>query len=115
MQWIEREPASFDLVVQQPFVIEPLQLRDDFILAGATRPPHEEVAADLALSLQQLRAAGVRAAVLFVPFRGEQPQITHFRLAQIALPPETGSAGEDAAFGTGARFGESPLGQARFN
>jgi hypothetical protein len=115
MQWVEREPAAFDVVVQRPFVIEPKRLRDDFILAGATRPPHQEVAADLTATVMQLRAAGVRAGVRFAPFREEQRQITRFRFDQIVLPPETASAGEDGGFGTGARFGESPLGQGRFN
>jgi hypothetical protein len=115
MSWIEKEAASFQVRVPRTIVDEPLALIDDFALAGATWPPREEIAADLAATISQLRAAGVRAEVFFDPFTETQRQHDRFEASWVDTPPERASAGEHDALTIGARFGETALGRSRFN
>lgn len=115
MSWIEKEAASFEVHVPRTVVMEPRTIVDDFIRAGATRPPHEEVAEDLGATIQQLRAAGVKAALHHDAFHEWQRQIVRFAPSWIVIPPERGSAGEHDEVATGARFDETALGRSRFN
>lgn len=115
MSWIEKQGASFEVHVPRKIVVEPRTLIDDFARAGATRPPHEEIAEDLRETVQQLRAAGVRAGLHLDAFRETQRQTIRFALPWLQLPPEQGSAGEHDEFAAGARFGESAHGRSRFN
>ena len=63
MEWTETEPASFELRVPRYLVSEPEEL-----VAASDERPFEQVGGALADSVAQLRAAGVRAKVEFVPF-----------------------------------------------
>ena len=108
MEWVETEPASFEVRVPRPFVVGP---------AGQTLDggrPHELVAAALAASVQELRAAGVKAEVRLEPFAEIQPQRIRVQLPWVILPPERGPSGAGEDVGLGGRFGESGLGGARF-
>jgi hypothetical protein len=104
MDWVETEPASFELRVPRYVVIN----------SGETGPWHEEVADALRAAIARLHAAGVRAQVRFVPFVEKQPQQTRFWIAAKVLDPETGPAGERDVVTFGGRFGESGLGDSRF-
>lgn len=108
LQWMETEPACFEVHVPRYIVIEPQAAAD-----GPERP-FREVADGLVASITDLRAAGVKAAVLFDPFGETQRQKVIARLPWKVLDPETGPSGETRALDLGARFGESPLDQTRF-
>lgn len=115
MTWIEKEAASFEIRVPRTIVDEPVVLIEDFVLAGATRRPHEEIEADLTATIPQLRGAGVRAEVFFDPFLETQRQHDHFDPSWVDTPPQLGSAGEHDTVAAGARFSETALGRSRFN
>ncbi|HKO57300.1 MAG TPA: hypothetical protein VJ276_15600, partial [Thermoanaerobaculia bacterium] len=115
LAWIEEEPASFEVRVPLTIVMEPRALADEFRRASLTRPPWAEVADDLAETLPQLRAAGVRAALHFDSFHDTQEQIVSGSPSWIALDPETATAGQDDRVAIGARFDETVLERSRFN
>jgi hypothetical protein len=108
MAWVETEPASFELRVPRYIVSEPSELVSEL----AARPM-QQVASALVDSIQQLRAAGVRSSVTFVPFSETQPQSITVRLPWKTLDPETAPVGT-ADLLLGGRFGESSLGGARY-
>jgi hypothetical protein len=64
--------------------------------------------------MQELRAAGVRSAVRFVPFTERQTQQARVTMPWVVLPPQQAPAGEREEMALGGQFGESPLGGARF-
>lgn len=107
MSWTEREPASFEVRVPRTIVEEP---------AGAAPEarPHRLVADALTSAIGSLHAAGVRAAVRFVPFTETQQQrITHI-LPWVWLDPERASSGTGETLELGFHFEETGLGRGRF-
>ncbi|HEX9821342.1 MAG TPA: hypothetical protein VGD07_17205 [Methylomirabilota bacterium] len=108
MDWIETTPACFEVHVPRWMVSEPADLA-----AASTPRPHEQVAEGLVDTIRQLHAAGVRAEVHFRPFTERQPQHVTVRLPWKILDPETAPTGA-AELTLGGRFGESPLGGARY-
>jgi hypothetical protein len=108
MAWTESEPASFELRVPAHLVIEPASAD---VSAG---PPHRQVTDALVASVAYLRAAGVKAHVVFVPFEESQPQTAIARVPWMVLDPETGPAGDTGSIELGGRFGDSALDRARF-
>lgn len=115
MSWSETEPAAFEVRIPRGVVLESALMNRELRVAGMSRTPREEVADDLRDMLPQLRAAGVRAAVLFDPFRDTQPQFDRFtEPGRVYLDSETAPTGRDR-FGMGARFDQTPLQLARLN
>ena len=104
MDWTETEPAAFEVHVPRYIIIAP----------GDAEPRFLQVEDALRDSIGRLHAAGVRADVAFDPFTEEQRQETRFRLGMKVLDPEQGSAGERDQVAVGGRFGESGLGDSRF-
>ena len=107
MEWTEVEPASFEVRVPRYLVIEPAGSG-----AGGARP-YQQVGEALAASVQELRAAGVRAETRFEPFVEVQPQRPRAQLPWVVIEPERASAGRRDEVSLGARFGESGLGEGR--
>lgn len=108
MRWMETEPACFELHVPRRIVIEPADA-----VASSDRP-YQKVSDGLVSSVAELRAAGVKAQVVFVPFQESQRQTVVGRLPWKVLDPETAPSGDTKSIELGARFGESPLDQSRF-
>jgi hypothetical protein len=104
MDWVETEPASFEVRIPRYVVISP----------GDAEPRHDQVAEALRDAIARLHAAGVRAELVLVPFIDEQRQETRFSIAAKVLDPETGSAGRQDTVTSGGRFGETALGDSRF-
>ena len=113
--WVEREPASFEVRLPRTIVIEPLALRREFRAAKLTGAPIDEIVDDLADTLPQLRAAGVRAELRMEGFTETQQHFDRFRLGWIVIDPESGPAGTNDRVGTGAQFGETAVGVSNFN
>lgn len=107
MAWTETEPASFEVQVPRAIVVEPAGSAP-----GST--PHELAAAALERAIGDLHAAGVRAALRFMPFVETQPQAVRHTLPWVTLDPEPGPSGLEAAIDLGGRFGETGLGRGRF-
>jgi hypothetical protein len=107
MEWIEHEPAAFEVGVPRHLVVE------EATGAPAAERPHRQVGEALAVSIQELRAAGVRAGVRFVPFGEVQRQKVQTTLPWIVVDPERASPGAKDVVAIGARFGESGLGVGR--
>lgn len=105
--WNETEPAAFDVRVPRGVAIE----RTD---AGAPEAPHVVVERGMADSVRRLHAAGVRAGVGFEPFTDRQPMHEAFDRPFRVFDPERGPAGVDAGATLGGRFGETRLGQSRY-
>jgi len=108
MEWVETEPATFAVRVPRQLVVEPASLA-----SADTRRPFEQVADALRSSIRELRAAGVRALVEFVPFREQQRQSVKVTLPWRIIDPEVGPTGA-ADLLLGGRFGETRLGGARY-
>lgn len=109
MEWVETEPASFELRVPRGVVVEPFGPT-----AGAAAHTYEQVEDGLRDAIGQLHAAGVRADVRFVPFVEAQPQRVKVTLPWVVLDREVGPTGFTAGTELGGRFGESSLGGSRF-
>jgi hypothetical protein len=109
MAWTEVEPASFEVRVPWGVVAEAPEL------AGLPDgPAHDRLADALSASVDGLRAAGVRARVVFEPFTDTQPQSVRATLPWVVIDPERGPLGGDE-LELGARFGESALDRTRFD
>jgi hypothetical protein len=106
MNWTETEPACFEARVPRYLVIEPSRV--------ASNSLHYEVGQALESSIDGLRAAGVKAAVRFVPFEETQRQKVRARVPWKVLDPETGPTGETRSVELGGRFGDSSLDESRF-
>jgi len=104
VNWIETEPASFEVRIPRYVVIGP----------GDAEPRYDQVAEALRDAITRLHAVGVRAEVVLVPFIEEQKQETQFSIAAKVLDAETGSAGRQDTVTSGGRFGETGLGDSRF-
>lgn len=115
LQWIEREPASFEVRLPRTIVIEPLSLRREFRAAKLAGSPFDEIANDLADTLPQLRAAGVLAALQLDGFSETQSTFDRFRPGWVVIEPESGPAGANDRVGTGARFDDTAVGFSNFN
>jgi hypothetical protein len=110
MDWIETEPASFEVHVPRFLVVEP-----SLIPSGQDgRRTWEHIAEGLEDAIRQLHAAGVKAEVRFVPSVETQRQRVRVRLPWIVTEPERASAGTGDTVSIGGRFGESSLGRSRF-
>jgi hypothetical protein len=103
LEWTEAQPASYEVRVPRFLVREP-----------AETEMHGLVSSALEESIGELRAAGVRSGVRFLPFAERQTQRTKVTLPWVVLPPQAGTAGENEDLALGGQFGESPLGSARF-
>jgi hypothetical protein len=113
--WVEHEPASFEVRLPRTIVIEPLALRREFRASKLSGTPYDEIADDLADTLPQLRAAGVRAELRLEGFTEIQQHYDRFRPGWVVLAPEDGPAGSNDRVGVGARFDETALGLSQFN
>lgn len=109
MDWVETEPACFEVRVPRCLVAEPAD-----IAAAREDRPYRQIAEGLESAIRDLHAAGVRAEVRFVPFVETQRQRVRATLPWKAIDPEKGSAGSGDQMFTGGRFGESTLGGSRF-
>lgn len=108
MEWLEREPASFEVQVPRYLTVESPEAaaQDDF---------YDELAEAIQVSLDDLHAVGVQATARFVPFEEAQPQHDRARLPWKVIPPEPGPTGEITDVDRGAEFGRSGLDQSRFS
>lgn len=102
--WTELEPAAFQVRVPRHLVIE----------RSGTPSRLGEVTEALGAGVAELRAAGVRAEVVYQPFAETQRQRDRVRLPWIVLPREPGPSGVDGRVALGARFGESAFASTRF-
>lgn len=109
MEWTEVEPASFEVHVPRYVVIAAPE-----VAAAEGAPVHELVAEALRETIADIHAAGVRAQVLFDPFRETQAQVVHATVPWVTTPPELGLSGEGETLDFGGRFGESGLSTSRF-
>jgi hypothetical protein len=105
MDWLEREPAAFEVRVPRYLIAEPV---------GTDRALHEQVADGLIDTIRRLHAAGVRAGVRFVPFVERNEQVVRARLPWYQLEPQGATAGTRDTLDIGGLFGETPLGGSRF-
>lgn len=106
MEWIEVEPASFEVQVPHHLVVEPLQ-------TGEAERPAQQVADVLRTEVLELRGAGIRAQVRFVPFVEQQRQQVRVHYGWKFLPPEVAPTGRNERVSFGARFGETSLNGSR--
>jgi hypothetical protein len=109
MEWLEAEPASFEVRVPRYLVAEPAEYGD------AEERPYEQFEQGLRAAIRELHAAGVRAEVKFDPFVEVQAQTARMRSSFQFLPPEPGPVGEAEELAIGGLFGEASLGRSRFN
>jgi hypothetical protein len=104
LTWVEREPASFEVRVPNGVTVEP---------AGRT-PLAGSVAAALGSSIGELRAAGVTAALVLLPFIEVQAHRPSVLLPWIVLPSEGAPTGTSAGFTVGGRFDDTAFGSTLF-
>jgi hypothetical protein len=108
LEWTETEPASFEVRVPRGVVVEAPEL------AGLPEGrAYALVGGALAATVREIRAAGVRAAVLLEPFREEQAQRVRATVPFVVMPTERGPAGGGDELAVGARFDEAALGTGR--
>lgn len=88
MQWIETEPASFEVQVPRYLIAEP-----DTVSSAESMPMYAEIADGLRGAIADLRAAGVRSQVKFVPFSETQGQRVRVTLPWLVTDRQAGSAG----------------------
>jgi hypothetical protein len=74
----------------------------------------DEVHSALRVSVEQLKAAGVRAELELVALRERQPHEARVRLPWIRVRPQIAPSGEGESLALGGRFGESALDGSRF-
>lgn len=109
LSWTEVEPASFQVRVPRYIVIVAPE-----VAAAQSEPAHELVATALRSAIADIHAAGVRAQVVFDPFRETQPQRARATLPWVVVEPETGPVGERQSLSLGGAFGETGLDTSRF-
>lgn len=109
MQWIETEPASFEMRVPRYLVAEPAT-----ISAAESEPMYAQIADGLRSAIAQLRAAGVRSQVKFIPFVETQPQRVSVTLPWIVTDRQIGSPGTHDDVALGGIFGETKVDDSRF-
>jgi hypothetical protein len=106
MAWVEVEPASFEVRIPYHLVVEPVQ-------TGGSERPAQQVAQVLRNEVLELRGAGVRAQVRFVPFVEQQRQQVRVHFGWKFLQPEVAPSGRNERLSFGARFGETALDDSR--
>lgn len=106
--WTETEPASFEVQVPRYLVIEP---SSNAATASAT---YQSIGDALGSALAELKAASVRSTLSFVPFVETQKQAVRVTLPWVVTPRQVGSAGLGDRLALGAKFGDTPLGDSRF-
>ena len=109
MEWMETEPASFELRVPRGVVVEPSEL-----VAFSSAHPYEQFEEAMRDSVRQLHAAGVRAQVRFVPFVETQPQEIAVTLPWKVIERERGPTGVTRGADAGGRYGDTSVGTSRF-
>jgi hypothetical protein len=109
MRWIETEPASFEVHVPRYLVIEPRGITE-----AEAVPMYQQIDDGLRSAIADLRAAGVRSDVKFVPFVDTQPQRIRVTLPWVVTDRQIGSAGIDDCVALGGHFGETKIGGSRF-
>jgi hypothetical protein len=109
MNWIETEPASFEVRVPRYIVTEP-----NTVVEAEAEPMYEQIAAGLRSTIAELRAAGVLAQVKFIPFIETQNQRVRATLPWVVTDRQTGSAGARDTLALGGRYGETTIGDSRF-
>lgn len=109
MHWLETEPASFEVHVPRFLVVEPTGFG-----AEDTLPRYAQIAEGLRSSIAELHAAGVRTQVQFVPFVETHAQRVRVTLPWLRTDRQTGSAGQHDRLSLGGRFGETTIGDSRF-
>lgn len=109
MTWMETEPASFEVHVPRCVVIEPAALAET-----GDVPLYQQIGAGLRDAITQLRAAGVRADVVFEPFFETQPQHVRVTVPWVVTDREIASAGMHDRLSLGGRFHDTTLGDSRF-
>jgi len=107
LAWTETEPAAFNVRVPRTVVVEPGG-------TGDAEAPHDVVERGLVDSLRRLHAAGVRSGGRLDPFTEQQPMRESFDLPFRVFDPERGPSGIDRGATLGGRFGETRIGQSRF-
>jgi hypothetical protein len=108
MEWTEEEPASFEVHVPRYLVVE----APDVAASDAT--VYEELGEAIKTTVQDLRAAGVRAAVRFDPFGETQDQRVSVRLPWQVIPPEAGPVGFERDVALTGQFGQARFSDSRF-
>ena len=108
MGWEETEPASFEVRVPRFLVVEPT------VGSGEELRPYERIAEGLEETIRQLHAAGVRAEVRFIPSVETHPQKVRVTLPWKVIDRQKTSPGESDDFSMGGRFGETSLGDSRY-
>ena len=108
MEWTETEPASFEVHVPRYIVVE----APDVAVSDAT--VYEELGAAIESTVQDLRAAGVRAAVRFDPFTETQDQRVSVRPSWQVIPPEVGPVGFERDVALSGQFGQARFSDSRF-
>jgi hypothetical protein len=106
MDWDERAPATFRVRVPRGVIVE-----DPGIAGTGT---FADVHSTLRASLDELRAAGVRAELELVGLRETQDQRVRAQLPWVSLPREVGPSGEGEELARSGQFGESALDESRF-
>jgi hypothetical protein len=102
--WIEREPASFEVRVPRGVTVEPAGRAS---LAAS-------VGDALGVAVGELRAAGVAASVVFLPFEETQAHLPSVEPSWISLPSETAPVGIVTEVSVGGHFGDTTFGGTRF-
>jgi hypothetical protein len=104
LEWVEDEPASFEVHVPGGLLVEP----------GSSTSLADEVHAALASSIDELRAAGVAAALVVDRFTETQSHRPQMQPSWVTLPAEAGPTGTEVEFTVGGRFGDTAFGTTRF-
>ncbi|MDB6062015.1 MAG: hypothetical protein JWM78_2118 [Verrucomicrobiaceae bacterium] len=109
MRWLETEPASFEVRVPRFIVSEP-----DYLAAEESVPLYAEIADGLRSTIAQLRAAGVRSQVQFIPFVETQSQRVSVTLPWLITDRQIATAGTHDSLALGGRYGDTTIGDSRF-
>jgi hypothetical protein len=108
MEWTEAEPASFEVHVPRYLVAESPET------AASDATVYEELGGAIETTVQELRAAGVRATVRFDPFAETQDQRVSVRLPWMVIPPEAGPVGLERDVSLSGQFGQARFTDSRF-
>jgi hypothetical protein len=82
--------------------------------AASDATVYEELGGAIETTVQELRAAGVRATVQFDPFVDTQDQRVSVRLPWMVIPPEAGPVGLERDVSLSGQFGQARFTDSRF-